>query len=764
MNTISKEMLIELIISKYNFYKELHLIDNFELIKKFYNKLDLPKIFYFNAEKIHKILYECNEIIELNSNLINEENLSLYYYLVSLIIMDRYTINYKYNFDCIQKIVNQNLVNQNQSNKNINVIIKAKEILDLIENFKGFYEGKLEDIDKIVEANESLISNNIQCLKGINSDMTENYIKYKNINEIYTDIIISLIKNDKLADFKYASDIMDEMEMENIDINESMYKKLECALNSIEINNKYGIENLDDVNNLKKINFHYILLKKILKNSIYIYQIKFLFKTSNNIKNILKQENIIFNINENNDEINRMEYIIKKYCDSDYYFINFENNISTRISDIYSRDLQKKKASKENIIEFEKIIGNHEETANEIKELKNGFFASFGIDKKLIIYDKNFSVKYQRNDIDDRIHHVLEIESQENNQRYIKLLLCTYNSLYLYQINLENNRSKIKKIDDCGGVMILEIKNNNNNVYNYIICNEKGISKYSNLFSDIFLTQKESFGVEENLHKKYFRGGYALNNNLVAFSSNKDSPRKKNRLIFYNINSKEIIKKIKDNNNEVYSFIKSSNGFLLIKDENKSLKKIFLAACKKYIDNQKNGILTVVSLFDETETDEMSENFVPTDDFEVYCFCQLSKVKDTGRILDKKKFIKTNYFLVGGYDKEAKCGLIKLYKAKFDRNSSDTNIEYAQDITLIIPKNERENNSNNEQLNESNTFNEILGVISPIKQSSESNNTFNGFSGAITSIIQSSLTGNISATCQDGNVYLFTPPNLENYL
>ena len=83
--------------------------------------------------------------------------------LVSLIIMDRYTINYKYNFDCIQKIVNQNLVNQNQSNKNINVIIKAKEILDLIENFKGFYEGKLEDIDKIVEANESLISNNIQC-------------------------------------------------------------------------------------------------------------------------------------------------------------------------------------------------------------------------------------------------------------------------------------------------------------------------------------------------------------------------------------------------------------------------------------------------------------------------------------------------------------------------------------------------------------------------------------------------------------------------
>ena len=320
----------------------------------------------------------------------------------------------------------------------------------------------------------------------------------------------------------------------------------------------------------------------------------------------------------------------------------------------------------------------------------------------------------------------------------------------------------MKKKDDCGGVMILEIKNINNNDYNYIICNEKGILKYSNLFSDIFLPNKE------NLHEKFFRGGYVLNKNLVAFSSNKDSPRKKNRLIFFNINSKEIIKKIKDNNNEVHSFIKSSNGFLLIKNENQSLKKIFLAACKKYIDNQKNGILTVVSLFDETETDEMSEKFYPTGNFEVYCFCQLSEVKDTGKILDRKTFIKTNYFLVGGFDEGANCGLIKLYKANFGRNESGTNIEYdieyVQNITIKIPKNERENNSNNEQLNESNTFNEIFGVISPIKQSSESNNPFNEFSGAITSIIQSSLTGNILATCQDGNVYLFTPPNLKNYL
>lgn len=228
----------------------------------------------------------------------------------------------------------------------------------------------------------------------------------------------------------------------------------------------------------------------------------------------------------------------------------------------------------------------------------------------------------------------------------------------------------------------------------------------------------------------------------MAFTSNKDPPNKKNRLIFININSNEIIKKIKDNNNEMHSFIKSSNGLLLIKNENKSLKKIFLAACKKYSDTQKNGILTVISLFDET--DKMSEEFYPTDNFEVYCFCQLSQVKDTGKILDSKIFIKTNYFLVGGFVQRANCGLIKLYKAKFDSNAKNTNIEYVRNITFKNNNNVKENISNNEKLNESNTF--------------------KGFSGAISSIIQSSLTGNILATCYDGNVYLFTPPNLENYL
>ena len=41
---------------------------------------------------------------------------------------------------------------------------------------------------------------------------------------------------------------------------------------------------------------------------------------------------------------------------------------------------------------------------------------------------------------------------------------------------------------------------------------------------------------------------------------------------------------------------------------------------------------------------------------------------------------------------------------------------------------------------------------------------FEDFEGAISCMIQSSITGNILVTCENGNVYLFSQPNIEYYL
>ena len=435
-----------------------------------------------------------------------------------------------------------------------------------------------------------------------------------------------------------------------------------------------------------------------------------------------------------------------------------QKDISQFLSSIISSSDLTEKASKYSILEFVKIVGKHKGPAEDIKELKNGYFTSFGIDNKLIVYDKNFNIKIEGEDLSEWIYDVLEITSQEKLQRDIQMILCTNQSLFLNQINVEKNTSRIQRYD-CGGVICLELKKNN-----YIICNEKGVDHFSDLFSKIIQSKKNT------LFEKAFRGGIVLNQNLVAFSSNIVLPNGENNLKFYNPNSKKITKEISDKNSKEYSFIMASNGLLLIESEDKSLKKIFLAASKKYLDTQKNGILILASYFDETDT--MIETFYPTGNFEVYCFCQLSLIKNqkinSGKILDNKEnekseSIKTNYFLVGGLDEDTRCGLIKLYKAKFDTNAKDTYIEFVQDIQIekvekkFEIRNKDKEKENNPQ-NEDEKFNEYKKKI--LKE----RNTFNRFGGPISCMIQSSLTGNILVTCYDGYVYLLTPPNLDYYL
>ena len=448
------------------------------------------------------------------------------------------------------------------------------------------------------------------------------------------------------------------------------------------------------------------------------------------------------------------------------------------LSSLVTNDDLLKEATKFKILEFVKIIGKHKSTAEEIKELKNGYFASFGTDNKLIVYDKDFNLKIKGEDLGEWIYHILEITSQEKIEKDIQIIVCTNKCLYLNQINVLKNTSRIQRYE-CGGVICLELKKNN-----YIICSEEGVDHFSDLFSKIIQSKKN------RLFDNSYRDGFVLNQNLVAFSSNKVLPKGEDSLKFYNPNSKKVTKEIVDK----YSFIVSSNGLYLLESEHKDLNKIFLAACKKYCDNQSNGILIVVSLFDES--DAMNERFYPTDNFEPFCFCHLSIVKNDNKkdrkILDdreKVESIKTDYFLVGGFDDDSRCGKIKLYKANFGEESEDTYIEFIQDIEIekVVKKQEeiphKNKKKDEEQINNGDDINDAAhnknenikqteNISSPMNDKAEEyqkklyqdRNTFNGFSGPISSIIQSSYTGHILATCYDGHVYLLTPPNLEYYL
>ena len=164
--------------------------------------------------------------------------------------------------------------------------------------------------------------------------------------------------------------------------------------------------------------------------------------------------------------------------------------------------------------------------------------------------------------------------------------------------------------------------------------------------------------------------------------------------------------------------------------------KILLCACKKYNKNKRNGILLVNPNLGDNK--RIENEFYNTYNFEVYCFCQIFNFGNSNKNLkylendfENKKGIKkaiTDYFFVGGFDLEKREGKIKLFKIIYGEKIWNSKIKYIQDIEI------------------------------------EDNEKFEEFDGPISCIIQSKTTGNILVTCYNGNVYLFTPPNIDYFL
>ena len=130
------------------------------------------------------------------------------------------------------------------------------------------------------------------------------------------------------------------------------------------------------------------------------------------------------------------------------------------------------------------------------------------------------------------------------------------------------------------------------------------------------------------------------------------------------------------------------------------------------------------------EKKDVENPFYDTNNFEVFCFCPIlcKEGENSENNDDNGKLIDTNYFLVGGFDNDLREGKIMLYKINYGEKDFNTTIEYIQDINFKIR-------------DEIKTFN-----------------------GPINCLVQSSKTGNIIASCYDGNIYLLTPPNLNYYL
>ena len=259
-----------------------HLINSIEEVEKIYKiyPYESKKLFYFMKNDIHKLFYEKDYVFKFYSYDLEKvlpENsdkikLSELFYLESLIKDSPEIINYSLDIDYIE-LINNKLFNL--KNKQLNY--KLDDILD------------------------------------------------KNIDEIYLNIILYLIQNNKFSYFDDAYEIIKDLDLENISLTQNMYEGISQALDEKnEYLEYYEIENLGDINE-NKINFYYILIKFILKNTIYIYNIPFL---KNNFMKIINYKDIFILIPQNR-LYHKMIYFFSIYSGFNINIITYNKTIQT---------------------------------------------------------------------------------------------------------------------------------------------------------------------------------------------------------------------------------------------------------------------------------------------------------------------------------------------------------------------------------------------------------------------------------------------------
>jgi hypothetical protein len=351
-------------------------------------------------------------------------------------------------------------------------------------------------------------------------------------------------------------------------------------------------------------------------------------------------------------------------------------------------------------------------------ELKNGYYISGGYNKEIILYDRQYKDKVIVDDFKDWVFNIFGEKETENN---IEFNSCTYKNLTLINIDLQTLTSRAVKtfeIPNRTNIYCIEIKDNN-----YIILGYGGAIYYIDLYNE---NKVDKYKIADETYSS----GRKINDIIACLVSNQLLIEGEDKLIIYNTKTKEISNK---KTIEGFSFNISINCLHLVKRESQSSADILLCACKKYKENQENGILIVK--LESKQNEGYKYKFYKTN-FEVYCFCSISNIINYNDYNDEinideeyRKNIKTertNYFFTGGFDCDKRQGTIKLYK--LISYSEETQIKYMQDIDI------------------------------------DDDESFEYFNGAVSCIIQSSITGHILVTCENGKVYLFSQPNIDYYL
>ena len=294
-------------------------IENYANIKSILEKkgINIIEYLYLNKERIHIILYNEDENITINSEMMKK--FSDYYYLYFLIRAEE-LLNYKYEYRLLSELKEKVNIEKSPIKK----IIFSKILLCLIKNFNEIYGDEFGDKCEEMEEDCKNWINSEKCSLekyNINLDLDKLADDGVEIDDIYINILISLIKNNKLNDSQDTLNILSELEIKDLRLNKKIYNGLKPIFNENDLK-KYLISSYSDLINNEIITFYRTLFVYILKSSDYIFNIQFFIDLRTKIIGLVKTNIGILCYDlkkgKSQDNIIKLEEVLP-------YFINLES-------------------------------------------------------------------------------------------------------------------------------------------------------------------------------------------------------------------------------------------------------------------------------------------------------------------------------------------------------------------------------------------------------------------------------------------------------
>ena len=407
-------------------------------------EINIIEYIYLNKERINQILYDEETNIKIEQNYLVK--FSDYIYLYYILAESRDVVNYIFEIELIDALNDILLATKSK----IKMIILSKlEIFFIDYYFEQKDDEKIKKYEDMKNKCKQIINVNINYLKEDIADLNIDNLLSDDIENIYTEIIKSLIINGKLNDSDKTIKLLDDLEIKHIRLNKKFYDNLSKIL--IEKNlNKYKISDIDDISDENKMNFYRILFEYILKSSDYIFYNSFLLETRKKIIEIINDKpNQFYSMAKNNKNKEALSYLIefeyyKERAKSLRVNITTDNGddiSSIKYESISSYSLfggassEKEKTDGRSAYE---LINDNEINAISYKILSNSTFlisAEYSKEKKetIITYKKIFYRRKEYNENKD-----ITINEVKNQNPQDKDLNIYYNKFLQYLQEVEN--------------------------------------------------------------------------------------------------------------------------------------------------------------------------------------------------------------------------------------------------------------------------------------------------------------------------------------